>query len=127
VRFRYPGTATIRGQTSIVDLRVRAASSMRVSRHRVVNGEAVRFKGHVRGEPLPAVGKLLQLQVFSRGGWLTFATPRADPRGNWHHDYRFTATRGITRYRFRVRIPREAGYPYESGTSKAVNVRVSGV
>ena len=127
VRFRYPGTATIRGRTSIVDLRVRATSSMRVNRHRVVNGEAVRFTGTVRGEPLPAVGKLLQLQVFSRGKWLTFATPRADARGNWHHDYRFTATRGVTRYRFRVRIPREAGYPYEAGTSKPVAVKVTGL
>jgi hypothetical protein len=127
VRFRYAGTATILGRTSIVDLRVKATSSLRANRHRVVNGESVRFTGTVPGEPLPAIGKLLQLQVFSRGGWLTFATPRSDPRGNWRHEYRFTATQGVTRYRFRVRIPREAGYPYAAGTSKPVRVTVAGL
>jgi hypothetical protein len=100
---------------------------MRANRHRVVNGESVRFTGTVPGEPLPAIGKLLQLQVFSRGDWLTFATPRSDPRGNWRHEYRFTATQGVTRYRFRVRVPREAGYPYAAGTSKSVRVTVAGL
>jgi hypothetical protein len=126
LRFRYAGSPTIRGRTSVVDLRVRASSSMHASRHSVVNGEAVRFSGTVRGEPLPALGKLLQLQVYSRGAWLTFATPRTDSRGNWRHEYRFTATRGVTRYRFRVRIPREAGYPYEAGTSRQIEVKVVG-
>ena len=127
LRFRYPGTATIRGATAGVHLRVRATSSMDVDRKRVVNGEAVTFTGRIRGEAVPSGGKLLQLQVFSRGSWLTFATPRTDARGRWQHDYRFTATRGVTRYRFRVRIPREAGFPYDAGTSRAVRVEVVGL
>ena len=127
LRFRYAGTPTIRGRTTVVLLRVRAASSIRASRRRVVNGESVTFRGIVRSQPIPTTGKLLQLQVFSRGSWLTFATPRADARGRWHHPYRFTATRGLTRYRFRVRLPRESGYPYEAGVSKPVKVTVRGV
>jgi hypothetical protein len=127
LRFRYAGTPTIRGDTSVVELRVRAASSMRVSRHRVVNGEEVTFRGRVQGEPLPPTGKLLQLQVYSRGGWLTFATPRANARGHWRYPYRFTATRGVTHYRFRVRMPRESGYPYDPGMSRTVRVRVAGL
>ena len=122
LQFRYPGTATIRGGTSVVELRVMAASSLRVNRHRVVNGEEVTFSGRVKGDPLPPTGKLLQLQVYSRGEWLTFATPHGNARGRWRHRYRFTATRGETRYRFRVRLPRESGYPYEPGTSRQVNV-----
>ncbi len=70
--------------------------------------------GRVRSQPIPPTGKLLQLQVYSRGNWLTFATPRADARGRWRHPYRFTATRGVTQYRFRVRLPRESGYPYDA-------------
>jgi hypothetical protein len=127
LRFRYPGTPTIRGKTSVVDLRIRAVSGLRVSRRNVVNGEEVTFRGRVRGEPLPPTGKLLQLQVFSRGSWLTFATPRANARGRWRHPYRFTGTRGVTRYRFRVRVPREAGYPYEAGTSRTTTVKVTGL
>ena len=76
---------------------------------------------------MPATGKLLQLQVFSRGHWLTFATPRADNRGKWAYWYRFTATRGVTRYRFRVRLPRESGSPYAAGVSRTVRVKVVGL
>jgi hypothetical protein len=127
LRFRYDGTPSIRGRTSTVHLHVRASSSVHASRHRVVNGEAVRFRGVVRSRPIPQTGKLLQLQVFSRDHWLTFATPRADARGKWTYEYRFTATRGVTRYRFRVRLPREAGSPYAAGLSRTVRVKVVGL
>jgi hypothetical protein len=105
---------------------VRAASTLRADRSRVSNGEAVKFRGVVQGE-VPASGKLLQLQVFSRGSWLTFATPRADHRGRWSHPYRFTATRGLTVYRFRVRLPRESGFPYVAGTSRNIRLKVVGL
>jgi hypothetical protein len=126
LRFRFAGTPTVRGHSSYVRLRVRAASTIHVSRRKVVNGEAVTFTGAVQGE-VPPSGKLLQLQVFSRGSWLTFATPRADQRGKWRHEYRFTATRGVTRYRFRARLPRESGFPYAAGTSRQVKVKVTGL
>ncbi len=127
LRFRFDGTPSIRGRTSTVHLHVRASSSMHASRHHVVNGEAVRFRGVVRSRPVPATGKLLQLQVFSRGHWLTFATPRADSRGKWTYEYRFTATRGVAQYRFRVRLPREAGSPYAAGVSRTVRIKVVGL
>ena len=88
----------------------------------MVNGDEVVFHGRVKG------GKLIQLQAYSRGSWLTFATPRASAAtGRWKYRYRFTATRGSVRYRFRARLPREAGYPYDAGTSRAVPVRVRGL
>jgi len=127
VRFRFPGTSTIQGRTRIVDLRVRAFSTFLVSRRNAVNGQEVTFRGRVLGEPIPSEGKLLQLQVYARGEWLTFATPRANPRGRWRWPYRFTATRGLTRYRFRVRIPVENGYPYVPGASRTVRVKVRGL
>ena len=73
-----------------------------------------RFAGACWAGRCRAVGKLLQLQAFSRGKWLTFATPRANAvNGRWSYRYRFTSTRGTVRYRFRARIPREAGFPYD--------------
>ena len=122
-----PALPTVQGATSVVVLRIRATSGIRVSRRNVVNGDEVIFRGRVRGHPIPSTGKLLQLQVFSRGHWLTFATPRANVRGRWRYRYRFTATRGVTRYRFRVRLPREAGYPFHPGTSRTVGVKVIGL
>jgi hypothetical protein len=128
LRFRYPGTNLVRGRTSEVDLSVQAGAILRASRRRVVNGGDVRFSGRVLGRNLPATGKLVELQAYSRGEWRTFATPRAHPRtGRWSHAYRFTATRGTVRYRFRAQIPREAGFPYSRGASRPVTVVVRGL
>lgn len=128
LRFRYPGTETVRGFTSDVELRVRAGSSMRVSRHSVVNGEEVTFRGRLKGREHLQGSKLVQLQAYARGGWITFATPRADPRtGLWNWRYRFAATRGHVRYRFRVRIPKEPSFPFDSGSSRRVIVKVAGL
>jgi hypothetical protein len=128
LRFRYPGTPIVRARTTEVDLRVKGSSTFGVNRLRVVNGEDIVLHGRVRGGSLPTVGKLVQLQAYSRGRWLTFATPRASKEtGRWSYRYRFTATRGTVRYRFRARIPQEAGFPYISGVSRSVHVVVSGL
>jgi hypothetical protein len=128
LRFRYPGTPLVRARTTEVDLHVKAGTSLGVSRRRVVNGDEVVFRGTVRGRPLPSTGKLLQLQAYSRGTWLTFATPRADAEtGMWRWRYRFTATRGTVRYRFRARVPREAGFPFDAGASRRLGVTVRGL
>ena len=55
---------------------------------------------------MPDGGKLIDLQAYYRGGWRTFATPRTDRRGRWSYRYRFGATRGTVRYRFRARSGR---------------------
>jgi hypothetical protein len=128
LRFRYDGSDSIRGQTAEVRLGVRAATSMRVSRGRVVNGEGVTFRGRLKGGPRPTPGKLIEIQARTRGGWRTFATARATPwNGRWSYAYRFSATRGSVRYRFRARVPQESGYPYETGVSRTVTVLVRGL
>lgn len=128
LRFRFGGTDTIRGRTAEVRLRVRAATTMTVDRRRVVNGEGVTFRGRLRGRPFPAGGKLVEIQARGRGRWMTFGTTRARARtGRWSFPYRFSATRGTVQYRFRARVPRDSGYPYETGTSPSVVVGVRGL
>jgi hypothetical protein len=128
VLFRYAGTPLIRPETTAMRVRIRAGTSIRVSRRAVVNGEDVTFRGRVRGAPLPVVGKLVQLQAFSRGTWRTFATPRAMARSHrWSYQYRFTATRGTVRYRFRAVVPAEGSFPFVRGTSQPVAVIVRGL
>jgi hypothetical protein len=128
LRFRYPGTATIRPHSAAVELGVRAVTSFRVTRARVVNGDDVRFHGRLKGRQLGETGKLIHLQVYTRGRWATFATPRANhATGVWSQAYRFTATRGLVRYRFRAVVPREASFPYETGRSSSVRVTVRGL
>jgi hypothetical protein len=128
LRFRYPGTRLVRARTSEVEIHVKATTTIRSSRTRVVNGDEVTFRGRVLGRPLPSTGKLLKLQAYSRGRWLTFATPRANAlSGRWSYRYRFTATRGTVRYRFRAEVPTESGFPYKRGTSRSVRVAVRGL
>jgi hypothetical protein len=77
---------------------------------------------------MPSVGKLVQLQAYSRGNWRTFATPRARARSRrWSYRYRFTATRGTVRYRFRAVVPAEGGFPFVRGTSESIGVSVRGL
>ena len=128
VRFRYAGALRIRSQTKQVHVRVLAASTISVDRKRVVNGEAVTFRGKLRGAFLPASGKLMELQFFDRGKWRTFRTFRASGQdGTWEYSYRFDGTRGTRTYRFRIRVPRENGYPYATGRSRRVAVTVRGL
>ena len=122
----YVGAAKIRSATQVVRVRVAASSTIHRSRRTVVNGEAVSFRGRLRGGWVPTQGKLVEVQFYARGKWRTFATTRTDPTGRWHYTYRFDGTRGIVRWRFRARIPREAGYPYTTGQSHRVRVTVRG-
>jgi hypothetical protein len=128
LRFRYGGTATIRARTTAVDLRIQASTTFRPNRRIVRNGEYVTFRGRVRGRPLPPEGKLVELQVFTRGQWRTFAQPRASARtGRWLYAYRFEAVRGRARFRFRARIRKEVGFPYDLGYSRQKAVTVIGL
>ena len=68
LRFRYPGTPLVRARTTEVEIKVTATSTLRTSRTSVVNGDEIVLRGRVLGRPLPAVGKLVQLQAYSRGG-----------------------------------------------------------
>jgi hypothetical protein len=127
ITLRYGGTPEIRSATRIIALNVQAATTLTVDRHRVVNGESVRFRGRLWTRPLPAAGKLIAMQVWVRGKWRTFANTRANRRGRWQYEYRFDGTRGLQIYRFRAQVPRETGYPYSTGRSRTVKVAVRGV
>ena len=127
-RFGYAGAPTARGATEIVDAQVRAATTFKPSRRNVVNGEYITFRGRLKGGHIPPGGKLVELQVFTRRRWRTFAQPRASATtGRWSFQYRFEAVRGRARFRFRARVRREASYPFHSGTSRDVAVTVHGI
>jgi hypothetical protein len=127
LRFRYEGTPTIRARSTDVGVLVAARTTFRVDRRSVLNGESVTFSGRLRGQPVPAGGKLIELQAWVRGRYRTFATTSANADGSWRYDYRFDGTRGRQVYRFRARVPREVAYPYESGYSNRVRVTVRGL
>ncbi len=128
LRFVYEGTATILPVEDRATLLVKATSTFSVTPDHVLNGDSVTFSGRVRGRPLPAKGKLIELQVeYSTGEWQTFRTIRSDATdGTWRKVYFFRRTCGLARYPLRVHLPSEAGYPLEPGNSHELTVRVRG-
>ena len=66
------------------------------------------------------------MQVKLPGRWETFRTIRSDDAGQWSVRYRFRRTSGVQRYRFRARLPAEGSYPFVTGVSRVVTVRVRG-
>jgi hypothetical protein len=126
LRFVFGGTATTLPTEAQVDLLVHGRSTLAVDKPQVVNGQSVLFSGRVQGRPLPAAGKLVELQVRLSDEWSTFRTTRSGSDGRWRIPYRFQRTCGIERFRFRAWLPAEAGYPLEPGTSRSVAVRVRG-
>jgi hypothetical protein len=108
-----------------VKLKVRAGATLAVSRHSARNGQRVRFRGHVAG-PLASGGVTASLQVKLGRRYRTFRALRVTSQGGGRFDstYRFSATSRATRYRFRVLVSRQAGLPYERGTSRVTSVVV---
>jgi hypothetical protein len=126
LRLLYSGSPqTLPTQQALI-MRVPASTSVRTNRRRLRNGRAVTFSGRVRGMPMPAAGKLVEIQVRFTDRWQTFRTTRSDAFGRWTSRYRFQRTRGVQNYRFRARLPEEAGFPFETSVSRTLSVQVLG-
>ena len=87
-------------------------------------GSTVRFSGRLLGGRVPRAGKLVELQARVGASWRTFATVRSDRRGRVRHVRRFAPASAGRTYLIRLRVRRESAYPFETGTSRAVAVRV---
>jgi hypothetical protein len=124
--FRYAGSRRIAAAAAGFRMRVPATSSLQVNRSTVRNGQEIVFTGRVASRPLPANGKLLEMQAHFRSRWRTFSTLRTDRAGAWKFRYRFGATLGRVTYRFRARLPSEGGYPFIGGHSRVAKVVVLG-
>lgn len=126
IRFAYRSTEGSRdyAATTDVTLLVRASARLRATPKRVRNGRSVRFTGRLRGMPYPTTGKLVDLQAKVGSRWRTFAVVRADRNGHFAYRYRFTRTFQSLTYRFRARIRMETSYPYQTGSSNQVKVKV---
>jgi hypothetical protein len=126
LRFAYAGSPGILPTHSDLAMTVPASTELRVNRHKLRNGQTVIFRGPVQTGPVPPEGKLLEMQVRQPGRWQTFKTVRSDAAGQFEVRYTFRRTSGVFDYRFRVRLPAEAGYPFTAGVSRVVTVRVKG-
>jgi hypothetical protein len=85
----------------------------------------IRFRGALPGGPGRDGTHLTLYAVDRRGrGQIPVAVLRCDARGRFRYRYRFSRTPGPTTYRFVAVLERQQGYPYASGRSPIVSVRV---
>jgi hypothetical protein len=113
--------------TATARLLVRPRIALRVSPRRVRNGQRVTFSGRLVGGPGRADAAVV---VYALAGGARSRIPvesaRTDARGRFRVRYRFRTVTGEATFRFNARIQRQAGYPYASGASPVVTVRVRG-
>ena len=112
--------------SGVLKLGVRAGMTLHVNRHRLRNGDRLVFSGRVLG-PVPAAGVAVTLQAKVGRHYRSFRQLRATSRtkGRIRTVYRFERTTQPARYRFRLKLVRQAGLPFQSGVSPVVSVSVS--
>ncbi len=119
------GNASVVGRTTI---KVVPRITAKPSRTSLRNGQTLRITGRLLGGPFPKRGVLVSLQAIRNGRWVGFDDPvRTDSQGRYRFVYRFQFT-GVTQtYRLRTRVLAQSSYPYVTGASRAMRVRVRGV
>jgi hypothetical protein len=118
--------STSYGESNAIVERVATPVKLGVSPKAARNGRDVRFAGTVGTDFLPKAGVLVTLEAHYTGGnWKQFRVVRTGRGGRFGVSYRFTHTSNATTYSFRARVAKQAGYPFEGGTSRRVEVRVS--
>lgn len=108
-----------------VVVRVRAPLRLRGPRRSLRNGEKMILRGKLRGG-WGSRGLLVQIQARDERGWRTVGNVRVRRKGRFRWPYRFTNTYSTQVYRLRARLPAQRGYPFSTGASKPVRVRVTG-
>jgi hypothetical protein len=107
-----------------VTISVHVPVNVHVNSHRLRNGQVMIWRGHL---PSPTPGGLLALMEVWRGTyWQSFEQISVPGNGDWVGRYRFERTTGIQNYKFRLAVPQQSGYPFAAGSSRPIQVVVTG-
>lgn len=123
----FGGTRILRPTAGLARLRVRARATLRLSPKRLRVGRRLVFRGRVRGSRLhvPRRGKLVQVQFRDGRHWRpAIRLGRTNRAGRFRISYRFRRITRPTRIRFRILVPAEGGWPFETGWSRTRRVDV---
>ncbi|MBJ7354204.1 MAG: carboxypeptidase regulatory-like domain-containing protein [Thermoleophilaceae bacterium] len=124
---RFDGSDGLRPAAAVATIRVRAALTFKLSKKRVRSGRPFTFSGRLLSGDLgtPEGGKFVTVEYLYKREWRpTAATPQVDSKGRFKRQYPgITATRATTVY-FRATARREGSWPFLTGSSKIVALRV---
>ena len=124
VGYRVRSTDPLLACSRRLELRTPARVTLRARPRVVPAGGRVRLSGRLLGGRVPARGKTVELQAFERGRWRTFETARARAKRRFRASYRFSSAAAGRSFRLRARVRPDALYPFSTGHSKVVRVRV---
>ncbi len=103
---------------------VRARLTLSIEPRHVSRLQSIHFSGRVLGGSIPKGGKQLVLEAREgRGKWLKFSFIRTGSAGRYRGSYRFEFL-GPGRWQIRVVCEGAVGYPFATGWSRVVRVRV---
>lgn len=98
-------------------LNVAAAATLRIN----LRGVRVSYSGRLLSHPVPPGGKSVYVEGRAVGGaWTAFAHRRTDRAGRFSGRYRLRVHRPGVRLQFRLRIPKQRGYPYAASVGRAI-------
>jgi hypothetical protein len=124
LRYRSHANDTAAAAEHVLALKVQAGTRLTVMPRLATRGQTVRLRGRLVGRPLPVGGKVIELQARSPGqAWLTFRTVRTTRRGRFATSYTFRRS-GPALYEMRTRVRATDDYPFATGFSRVVRVRV---
>jgi hypothetical protein len=102
----------------------RARVTLRIEPRKVNLRQSIHFHGRLLGGHIPGGHKLLEVQRrLADGKWSGFAEVRTGRQGRYHGSYGFKFL-GPGNYQIRVLAKAETGYPFATGWSRVVRVRV---
>ncbi|HET6548167.1 MAG TPA: hypothetical protein VFG79_06925 [Solirubrobacter sp.] len=106
-------------------LQARARATLHVSTRRPRVGRRLAIRGRLKGVKRRGVPVIVQGRARGTRRWSTFADTTTSRSGRFKVHYRFRsgASRG-KRFQFRARIRRAPFFPYRTGYSRRVTVRV---
>jgi hypothetical protein len=107
----------------VVRFDVRAGVKLKIRPRHVRAGHSIRLTGRLLAKPPTRLGKVITLQARERGHWRDFKSARTGRGGRFSTRYHFSrGARGTFPIRAVARA--DAAYPYATGRSRAVRVRV---
>ena len=111
-------------------LKVKASLKLRAAPRRLETGEKLRLRGTVRSNWAKPSGRgnLVAIQYLETdsGKWRPVLVTRANRQGRFNASYRFRYITGSARIRMRAVLLPSSRFPYETATSKPVEVEVRG-
>jgi hypothetical protein len=107
----------------IVRLNVRAGVTLTVRPRRLRSGGTMRLAGRLLASPATDIGKVVTLQAREAGRWRDFENVRTRRGGRFSARYRFSR-RARGSFPIRAVARADAAYPYATGRSPTVRVRV---